>query len=334
MKQIYKTTILLFLASISLSINVNAEQVENDTSLSELDCVVEPSEIVDIGSAVPGVLEAIHVNRSDIVEKNIIIAQLEAVVEISTVNLTRARADINTAIKLRQTNAAFGDRTEKRNQTLAHDSYITEQNLDQLETEAEIANYQVRQEKENKHIAELEYRRAEAILTRRTIVSPLSGVVIERFKSVGEYVEDEPILRLAKIDALHVEVILPMVFWGQIEPGMQAEVTLELPEQGTHIATVGRVDRVGDAASGTFGAQLDLSNTDYAIPSNIRCKLAFIPPADEETESVNHIGEAETQTESTGIELMFSNQILYSIPNALEQPNSIQAESQAVITTE
>jgi hypothetical protein len=148
--------------------------------------------------------------------------------------------------------------------------------MDQVETDTQIAKHQVQQEKENKFIAELEYRRAKASLHRRTMMSPISGVVIERFKSVGEYVEDEPVMRIAQLDPLHVEVIVPMSHWGQIKSGMQAEVQLEIPGQDKHNATVIRVDQVADAASGTYGVQLVIPNPDYKIPSSVRCNLAFI----------------------------------------------------------
>jgi len=274
---------MLFL-DLCLSMNVFAEQVGEDTGLPigedtglpNMDCVLEPSEIVDVGSAVAGVLEAINVDRSDFVGKGTVLAKLESDVEDSTVSLTRARADINSAIEVREVNAAFGERTEKRNQALVRNSTISEQLMDQVETDTQIAKHQVQQEKENKFIAELEYRRAKASLHRRTMMSPISGVVIERFKSVGEYVEDEPVMRIAQLDPLHVEIIIPMSHWGQIKSGMRAEVQLEIPGQDKHNATVIRVDQVADAASGTFGVQLVIPNPDYKIPSSVRCNLAFI----------------------------------------------------------
>jgi RND family efflux transporter MFP subunit len=275
MNNLYKSIAFMLFLDILLSMNVFAEQVAEDTGLPNMDCVLEPSEIVDIGSAVPGVLEAVNVDRSDFVDKGTVLAELESDVEDSTVNLTRARADINTAIEVREINAGFGERTEKRNQALVRNSTISEQMMDQVETDAQIAKSQVKQEQENKFIAELEYRRAQASLHRRTMMSPITGVVIERFKSVGEYVEDEPVMRVAQLDPLHVEVIVPMSHWGQIESGMQAEVQLEIPGQDKHNATVIKVDQVADAASGTFGVQLVIPNPDYKIPSSVRCNLVF-----------------------------------------------------------
>ncbi|MCP4288488.1 MAG: efflux RND transporter periplasmic adaptor subunit, partial [Gammaproteobacteria bacterium] len=264
----------------------------DDDAIPELDCVIEPSEIVDVGSAVPGVVESILADRGDLVKKGAVLAELESSVEQATLDLAKARAQLNAAIELRQENAAFGYLTQKRNQSLLQKSAISMQDMDQLKTETRIAELQVRQEKDNKRIAGLEYRRARSVLQRRTIRSPVDGVVMDRFKSVGEYVEDEPALRVAQLDPLHVEVIVPVDYMGRVTRGMQAQVTTVAPGADTHLATVERVDLVADAASGTYGVRLSLSNPKYEISAGLRCRLVFLPP--EGKDSANMAGKMNT----------------------------------------
>ncbi len=262
--------------------------VSEADAFPELDCVIEPSEIVDVGSAVPGVLEAILADRSDVLQRGAVIARLESSVERATLALTKARAGLNTSIKLREQAAAFEHRSRQRNEALlaVQKSSISKQDMDRLKTESRIAQLQVRQERDNQRIAELEYYRAQAALNRGTIRSPVDGVVMERFKSVGEYVEDDPVVRMAKLHPLHVEAIVPVDFIGRIKPGMQATVTPTVPGSGSHVATVTRVDRVADAASGTFGALLSLDNPDYAIAGGLRCRLDFMFEAAEDLGSM------------------------------------------------
>jgi RND family efflux transporter MFP subunit len=268
------------LSAVCLSMAVvlealSADSTNDTTPFPELDCVIEPSEIVDVGSAVPGVVESILVDRSDLVKQGAVLAHLESSIEQATLDLAKVRAQLNTAIELRQENAAFGYLTQKRNQALLHKAAISMQDMDQLKTETRIAELQVRQEKENKRIAALEFLRAQALLDQRTIHSPVDGVVMERFKSVGEYVENEPLLRVARLNPLYVEVIVPVAYLGQVKQGMQAQVHTRLPDPTEYLATVERVDQVADAASGTFGVRLSLANPDYQIPAGLRCKLDF-----------------------------------------------------------
>lgn len=282
----FRTTLLLLLPGILSLWALAAESPPPDGNgtppLPTLDCVIEPSETVDVGSAVPGVVETVSVHRSDTVKKGAVLARLESSVDKAALELARARANQKSPLEMRERAAQLGTKTEERNRSLLKKAVISRQAMDEVSTEAEIARLQVEQEKENRRIARLEYKRLRAVLEQRTIRSPVDGVVMERFKAVGEYVEDDPLVRVAQIDPLNVEVIIPIDYLGRIRNGMQAEVTAAMPGAKSHFATVQRVDRVADAASGTFGVQLNLANPDQAIPAGLRCQVAFLDlPPDE-----------------------------------------------------
>jgi multidrug efflux pump subunit AcrA (membrane-fusion protein) len=134
---------------------------------------------------------------------------------------------------------------------------------------------QIVQAKENKRLAELELERAIAVLNQHTVTSPISGVVVNRFKSPGEYAEDDPIIELAQLDPLNIEVLLPASKFGTIKPGMQARVTPESPLEGSYTAEVKIVDRLVDASSGTFGVRLELPNPDNKLPGGLKCTVSF-----------------------------------------------------------
>ena len=54
---------------------------------------------------------------------------------------------------------------------------------------------------------------------------------------------------------------------------MTLTVTPEAPLSGTFSAQVDVIDRVFDAASGTFGIRLTLPNPGNAIPAGHRCEV-------------------------------------------------------------
>ena len=49
----------------------------------------------------------------------------------------------------------------------------------------------------------------------------------------------------------------------------------ERPIGGSYSAVVKVVDRVIDAASGTFGVRLELPNRERKIPAGVRCRVRF-----------------------------------------------------------
>jgi len=272
------------IANTTSELQPEAEDVAEQSALPAMDCIVEPSELVELGSGVPGVLRELAFERNDFVKTGDIVARLESDVEKAALNLATARAEMDATLRLRSESAAFGIRTEKRNQKLFEDSTISAQDMDRVKTETLIAVLQEQQELDNQRIAILEAERARQALIQRTITSPIDGVIMERYKSVGEYLEAEAVYKIARLDPLNVELIVPVSYFGQIERGMQASISLEVEtDQITTdpVATVTSVDRVADAASGTYTVTLSLPNAGYRIPSGLRCQLEFIEPADD-----------------------------------------------------
>ncbi len=240
----------------------------------KLDCIISPSVVTDLGSSLPGVLRSIKVDRSDVVKVGDVIAVLDSDVERVALQLAKVRATLNSEIRLQETNAEYGDRRTERYKTLFDRHALAEWDLDQSKTETKLAEIRLVQALDAKRLAQLERDKAQQILDRRTVRSPISGVVVERFKDVGEYVDEQSIARIAQLSPLHVDVIVPVARLKDLKPGMLANVWSEQLE-GRWVATVDRIDRVADPASGTIGVRLLLDNADYAIPAGIRCKMEF-----------------------------------------------------------
>jgi multidrug efflux pump subunit AcrA (membrane-fusion protein) len=83
--------------------------------------------------------------------------------------------------------------------------------------------------------------------------------------------------KLAQIHPLRVVVFVPVSMFGGISSGMRAEVIPEAPLDRPRIAEVTEVDRVVDAASGTFAVRLELPNPKYQLPAGLKCRIRFLP---------------------------------------------------------
>jgi multidrug efflux pump subunit AcrA (membrane-fusion protein) len=115
--------------------------------------------------------------------------------------------------------------------------------LQEAQTEKQLAEMALVNALDNQRLATLELERANVTLSRNIIRSPINGVVVERFLSAGEFVSgqfknDSPIVKLAQIDPLRVEVFAPLALKGKILPGMPAKLTIEAPTNSTHDARV------------------------------------------------------------------------------------------------
>jgi multidrug efflux pump subunit AcrA (membrane-fusion protein) len=85
----------------------------------------------------------------------------------------------------------------------------------------------------------------------------------------------KPMLKLAEIEVLYVEVILPASWYERVAIGDAVTIHTEVPAGASYDATVKVVDPVMDSASGTFFVRLELPNPDYALPAGVRCRVRF-----------------------------------------------------------
>jgi RND family efflux transporter MFP subunit len=281
--------LLVFILQLTwLSASAAAE--ENDglpNELELLDCVIVPSITADLGSHITGILQSVEVDRGDFVNAGDVIAVLESSVDTASLELARARVSLTAEIELRRANAEFGKRQSKRIADLYERSMISSKEMDQTHTETKLTQLQLNQALDDQKLAELEYLRAKEVVERHTIRSPITGFVMDRFKTLGEYVDDQPIIRIAQLSPLNVEVIIPVEQLGKVQKGMMANVRADAVDNSWQ-AMVSRIDRVADVASGTFGVRLTLDNPNYDIPAGLRCKVSFISEDNSaQTETVN-----------------------------------------------
>ncbi|QSA97864.1 efflux RND transporter periplasmic adaptor subunit [Methylococcus sp. EFPC2] len=241
-----------------------------------LDCVIEPKMTVELSSPVPGVLDEILVERGARVSKNQVLAKLKSGVEEANVKLARAQAELNSEINASQARLNLNARVHGRTSELFKTQMVPLSEADEAETKKIVAEYELKKAREDKQIAHLELERASELLKQRSLASTIDGVVVKRYKAPGEYVEDQPVLKIAQDDPLNVEVIAPLSLYGTIREGMMGEVRPEEPVGGKHVARVSIVDTVIDAASGTFGIRLELPNPQHQVPAGVRCDIRFL----------------------------------------------------------
>ncbi|WP_334407674.1 efflux RND transporter periplasmic adaptor subunit [Bradyrhizobium sp. AZCC 2289] len=253
--------------------------VNAGTCLSEgraFDCLLEPRLKIKLATPVAGVLKDVPVDRGSIIHKGDLLAQLESGVEKAQLDLAEARAESDAGVKSREARVLFLTKKRERTRTLSEKSIATAATMEEVESDFAVAGQELREAQSNLRIAGLDVARASEVLRQRTIISPIDGVVAERSLVGGEYAyEQAPIMTIAQIDPLNVEVFVPIALYDIVKIGMKAIVAGEQPVGGRYTATVELIDPVIDSRSGTFGIRLLLPNPNNKIPAGLRCKVEF-----------------------------------------------------------
>ncbi|RKP52312.1 efflux RND transporter periplasmic adaptor subunit [Trinickia fusca] len=243
------------------------------------ECLIEPTQTVELGTPVGGQIERVTVKRGDKVTHNQVLATLESHAEQAAADLARYKSQLAGPTQLAQSKIDFSQRKFARRREMADAHLMAKQDSDDAESELKQAQAELTEAKENREVSRLEYVHETSQLNLRTIRSPFDGVVVDQMMWPGEIVEPgatkHTVLKVAQLNPLRVRMVLPLRAFGTTHIGMTASVISEVEPNTPYSAKVISVDRIVDAASGTFVVFLDLPNPKLDLPAGVKCKATL-----------------------------------------------------------
>ena len=234
-------------------------------------CLIQPERVAEVGSPVVGIVDSIRVDSGDRVKKGQVLAKLRSRVEAASLQVAKTRAQADADVRAARANYLYLKQQHTRSEELFEQKFISQAALDKSRAETKIAREKLTQAQKQLDIWKRQVDLAKAQLELRAIRAPFSGVIAERYVTIGERIEDRPMFRIALVDPLRVEVLVPAAMFGTVRNGMIASVLPGLPNADEVDAEVVFVDKFIDAASNTFRVRASLPNKNGEIPSGLRC---------------------------------------------------------------
>ncbi|WP_157735748.1 efflux RND transporter periplasmic adaptor subunit [Granulosicoccus antarcticus] len=261
---------------LCVSTAVNAEVRMSDSLEGDYshECLIEPNRVLKLGSETQGLVDVLEVDRGDYVKAGDVVARLRSTVERGRVEQARKRAAMKGEINARKADLELTSIVLKRSDRLHKQALIPSQELDEARAQHRVAQAALRQAEDTVDQLKLDLVRAEALLAQRIIRSPIDGVVVEQHAFAGEYVQDNPVITIAQLNPLRVEVVLPLKEFGRYVVGDTAVVKPELGGPPVN-ARVDIVDPLLDASSGTFGIRLLLDNSKGDLVAGQKCEVTI-----------------------------------------------------------
>lgn len=241
-------------------------------------CLISPDRVADIGTPVVGIVASLAVDVGDRVRSGQTLALLRSDVEGASVQAAQARSSIDADVQAAEANLVLARQRLDRAQELQSQGFVSGQATDQARAEHQVALQRVEQAKGQRRVSMGELGVARAQLGQRRVPATFDGVVIERYVNAGERVEDKPLLRVARLDPLRVDLVVPAGRYGSVALKDRLSIAPELPGAAPVLASVTHIDPVIDAASNTFRVRLSLPNPDHHLPGGARCRVEL--PAD------------------------------------------------------
>src|SRR5258708_31346066 len=100
------------------------------------DCVIDPSEVLKLGSPITGILDQVLVKRGDAVTRGQPIAVLESSVEAATVRLNRFRAESTARIDAQAERLGLARARLDRNTQLFEPKIVSQHKYEELRAES------------------------------------------------------------------------------------------------------------------------------------------------------------------------------------------------------
>jgi preprotein translocase subunit SecA len=241
------------------------------------ECLIEPSQVVEIRSSVEGVIDRIQVRRGDRVKAGQALVQLESAPEASALDMAKYRSIMEGRIASARNRLEFATKKSARAQELKDKNFLAVQASTRprpsaaspsrnCATRSRTASWRAttrstRRPAEPAHAAQPVQRRR-----RRPDAEP------GRPRGIGHRPQADPEARAGRAAACRGGAADRRLRKDQA--GSSAQV---MPESigGRHPAKVTIVDSVFDSASGTFGVRLEIANANGVLPAGIRCQVEF-----------------------------------------------------------
>jgi membrane fusion protein, macrolide-specific efflux system len=191
---------------------------------------LEAKQYVDVGTQVSGQLKAIHVDIGDTVTKGQLLAEIDPRVYQSQVEAGEARLNsLRAQLNQQKAEAVLAEQNLKRNQNLIGINAVSQQALQETESQAAVAKAQVESLAAQIQETESNLKGSRTNLSYTKIYAPMAGSVTTLPTKEGQTLNANQtaptVLQVANLDTMTVRAQVAEADVGRIKEGMPAYFT-------------------------------------------------------------------------------------------------------------
>ena len=263
--------VVLFVAAASMSLNLLSTGYAEDYRFEGF---TEPYHQIELAVGESGVLSEVHVKEGMRVQRDQILARLDTTVLERTLEIARQRSQAVGALRAAQAELELRNKYLQQLSQLYDRGHATQREYDRAATDLKVAEARVAIAEEELALQRLECLRIEAQIERRILRSPISGVVSEVQREVGEsFLANDPcVMTIVQLDRLSAKFSLEPARAQVLKAGQSVSVTLG-DDASALQGVVESISPVMDAKSATVEITVAIENPDESIPSGVRCWL-------------------------------------------------------------
>ena len=239
---------------------VKTKTVSNQISLVGTTEAISES---TVASEIAGLVEYFPIKEGDYVKKGDLLVNLKetelrlrlkgavAAKKRIQANLQNAEKELNRVSKLKETNSI----AEKQYDTVFYTYRALSQELLQNESEIDLLNYEIKQQK---------------------VLAPFSGFVAKEHTQIGEWInKGGPVVTLLDLDKVQITVDVPERYSVLLAPQGNVNVSIKNVSNSLFTGKIYTVLPQGNPDSRTFPVRIHLANPDHKIKSGMEAMVTF-----------------------------------------------------------
>lgn len=233
----------------------------------------EPYRSVEVAAPESGTIEEIVVRQGQLVKQGDILAVLDRDILQSSLDIARAKSESTAKREAAKIESLLKQRRLDNFYRLGKDNSSNEE-IERARADVDLAQTQVLAAEEELKLNSLELKRIQVQLDRRTIRSPIAGVVTRLHREVGEFVPqtDPKVATIVDLNRLRIVFHPPARLGESLDP--QQPVQVRLLRTATIVpAEIEYVAPVTNADSGSVRLEVILDNASGRYRSGVRCAL-------------------------------------------------------------
>lgn len=265
----------LILTVIVFFLNYGSTTLAQTNPYVPIDGFIAPFRSIELSSDEAGSIAELAVEEGDVIKAGATVAKLDDRVQELQVEIAQELAQTTSQL------IAADQLLEKRKEIsrrlieLKSKGHASQSEIIRAEMELSIAHAKVLAAQEEKAVREIELRRAEVQLDRRTVSAPFDGIVAKIHRREGEFLSPlhPEVATIIQVDKLLASFAIMSEQLDEFAMGK--EYTIRLENGSLVEGTVHRIGVETDSQSGTVEIKLLIENPSLNLRSGESCSLSF-----------------------------------------------------------
>jgi len=243
---------------------------------AEFDGFTEPFREIDVAAPEPGIIMEMAVREGDSVRAGQVLTLLDNEVHAALLAIAEQSKQAKGRLEALQAEMNLRHDRLQKFEKLLKMGHARQEEIEKARMELDIATSQVKAAREDLLVKELEYFKIKVQLDRRTITSPIDGVVTELHRDVGEFVAPNApeILTVVQLDPLVATFSILGPYAEKLSLDQTVSIRFPVSKQLIE-GQVTFISPVTDAESGMVRVKVRVANPDGTTRSGERCLITF-----------------------------------------------------------